>query len=43
MVKKDSMRELYGKSDEMYFFYKESRHFMQNFFERFFFNDKVKE
>jgi hypothetical protein len=37
------MRELYGKSDEMYFFYKESRHFMQNFFERFFFNDKVKE
>lgn len=37
------MREFHGKSDDLYFFYKESRHMLHEFFDRFFKDDKHKE
>ena len=37
------IRELYGKSEDTYFFYKEGRHLMRDFFERFFRDEKSNE
>ena len=37
------MREFMGKSDDMYFFYKEGRHMVRSFLERFYGDDKNKE
>jgi hypothetical protein len=36
------MRDLMGKSEEMHFFYKESRHMIHDFFDRYYIDDKNK-
>jgi len=40
MMRHPAMRDIYGKSDDMYFFLNESRHFMRNFIDRFYIDEK---
>ncbi len=43
MIDHPMMREFYGKSEEMYMFSKDIRHFMHRFLDRYMGDEKIEE